>query len=64
MKDRDPGEREGGPAYGEFQVLFDKLGASLSFHCDVSPEEMDVITELREMVEAATPPPVASVTGS
>jgi hypothetical protein len=57
--------RQGRDAYGEFEVLFEELGASVSFEYDtLSCEELNAINELREIVEATTPPPVISVTGS
>jgi hypothetical protein len=65
MKDQDRTEpsREG-PAYGEFQLLFNELDCRVTVHYGVSREELNAINELREIVEATTPPLVISITGS
>lgn len=64
-KDQDRSEpcREG-PAYGEFQVLLNELDSRVTVHYGVSPDELNAINELREIVEASTPPLVTSISGS
>lgn len=64
MNDQDLGHGSSKAVYGKFQVLFEELGAKVSFEYDVSGEELNAINDLREIVEATTPSPVISVTGS